>query len=209
MSEESPITNPELYNEIDAEVEGKAVQVIERKPRRRRRRRNDDEIPLSLDKISGKEVMEILDFLHRRYLSWLTEAEATKFSTVYRSAKEEALKESLEIYSEIQKQNQQMLEQLNRLAEKLGQIQGVAPPQQLAKETAEEIKKSLLDDPRVRSLIFVMLESFLGKNEQYQKFRPFIAQLLIPEAFQPPRQETRTPKETGVEGVENQVNSNE
>ena len=204
MSEESPITNPELYNEIDAEVEGKAVQVIERKPRRRRRRRNDDEIPLSLDKISGKEVMEILDFLHRRYLSWLTEAEATKFSTVYRSAKEEALKESLEIYGELQKHVVNIVERLDKLAERLEKVTTPTPPQQLAKETAEEIKKSLLDDPRVRSLIFVMLESFLGKNEQYQKFRPFIAQLLIPEAFQPPQSKPQSPKETGVEGVENE-----
>ena len=204
MSEESPITNPELYNEIDAEVEGKAVEIVERKSRRRRRRRSDDEIPLSLDKISGKEVMEILDFLHRRYLSWLTEAEATKFSTVYRSAKEEALKESLEIYGELQKHVVNIVERLDKLAERLEKVTTPIAPQQMAKETAEEIKKSLLDDPRVRSLIFVMLESFLGKNEQYQKFRPFIAQLLIPEAFQQPRQETRTPKETGVEGVENE-----
>jgi len=204
MSEESPITNPELYNEIDAEVEGKAVEIVERKSRRRRRRRSDDEIPLSLDKISGKEVMEILDFLHRRYLSWLTEAEATKFSTVYRSAKEEALKESLELYGELQKQVRDIVEGLNKLAERLEKVTTPTPPQQLAKETAEEIKKSLLDDPRVRSLIFVMLESFLGKNEQYQKFRPFIAQLLIPEAFQQPRQETRTPEETEANQVENQ-----
>jgi len=204
MSEESPITNPELYNEIDAEVEGKAVEIVERKSRRRRRRRSDDEIPLSLDKISGKEVMEILDFLHRRYLSWLTEAEATKFSTVYRSAKEEALKESLEIYGELQKHVVNIVERLDKLAERLEKVTTPIAPQQMAKETAEEIKKSLLDDPRVRSLIFVMLESFLGKNEQYQKFRPFIAQLLIPEAFQRPQSKPQSPQETGVEGVENE-----
>ena len=202
MSEESPITNPELYEAIDSEIEGKAVEVVRKS--RRRRKKDEDEMPLPLDKLSGREVIQILDFLHKRYLSWMTEAESAKYATVYKSAKEEALKESLEMYAEIQKQNQQLIEQLNKLIERLQQQQQVQP-QQIAKETVQEMKKSLLDDPRVRSLLFVLLESFLGKNETYQKFRPFLARILIPEAFRQ-QEETTTHEEQQAqnEGPQNE-----
>jgi len=181
MSEESPITNPDLYESIDKSIGG-AVEVIETSKRKRRRRSSDEELPLPLEKLSGREVIEILDFLHRRYLSWMTEAEASKFSVVYKTAKEDALKESLEIYNEITKQQQQIIENLNKLASNLSAIQQL--PKQVSKEVVQEAKRSILDDPRVRTLIFVGLESFLANNQTYKQLRPLIAQLLIPEAFQ-------------------------
>jgi len=180
LAEESPITNPDLYEEIDEAVTGGVVEV--EKPKKKKRRSGKLSIPLPLDKLSGKEVIEILDFLHKRYLSWMTEAEASKYSVVYKSAKEDALKESLEIYNELSKQIASITENLNKLAEKLATVN--VTPQQIAKEVVQETKRSLLDDPRVRTLIFVGLESLLGKNPQYQKLRPLIASILMPEAFQ-------------------------
>jgi len=207
MSEESPIMNPELYEEIDKEVEGKAVEIERTTRRRRRRRSEDDEMPLSLDKISGREVVEILRFLHRHYLSWMTEAESTKFSTVYRSAKEEALKETLDLYNELHKQVSVVVDKLEKITERLEKLEArTTTTQETAKKTVEEIKKSILDDPRVRSLLLVLLETTLGKNEQYKKFRPLIAKILLPEAFEK-EEKSGTPQETKVEGVENEGQS--
>jgi len=214
MSETSPVTNPELFESIDQEVQGKAV-VIEKK-RRRRRRQSEEEIPLPLSKLSGKEVIEILDFLHKRYLSWMTEAEASKYSTVYRSAKEEALKETLDLYSELQKQVLETIKELKETVEALRTIHH-QQIQRIPQETAKEVKKGLLEDPRVRALIFVGLESFLGNNPKYQELRPIIRQILMPETILYEQQRLQqiqqllqqeqqaTPQEQRVENVEQEI----
>lgn len=157
---------------------------LEKKKKKRGRRIDDEEAPLSLQKLSGEETVRILDFLHRRYLSWMTEAEGTKYAGLYRTAKEEALREALETYTEIQKQNQQLLERMEKLIQTLeGKLTTAPQTQEIAQQTAEQIKKSLLDDPRVRSIIFIGLESLFGNNPQYQKYRNFILSLLFPEAI--------------------------
>lgn len=182
MTEEQVRDELVSYEEVE-KIEEEAG--LEKKKKKRGRRIDDEEAPLSLQKLSGEETVRILDFLHRRYLSWMTEAEGTKYAGLYRTAKEEALREALETYSEIQKQNQQLLERMEKLIQTLEAKLTTAPAQEIAQQTAEQIKRSILDDPRVRSLLFIGLESLFGNNPQYQKYRNFLLSLLFPEAMTP------------------------
>jgi len=155
---------------------GELAEVKVRKKNKRRKELNP--APESLRELSGEDVLNIFDFLHRRYLSWMTEAESAKYSTLYKSARDEALKETLETYSELQKQNQELINKLEKL---VNALEGRLQPTAIATETAQQIKKSLLDDPRIRTLIAIGLDAFLGSNDLYQKYRPLVICTLAPE----------------------------
>ena len=128
-------------------------------------------VPESLSKLSGDEVLRILDFLHRKYLSWLTEAEGAKYSSIYKSAKEEALKEVLDLQAELQKQIQSQIEQLEKISASLQERISAPMP-----------KISLLDDPRIRALIYLAFETIASKNPELQKYKPIAQAILLPEA---------------------------
>lgn len=164
--------------EVEASEIEKAAGIKTEEPKRKRRK-EDPILPEELKKLSGDEVLRVLDFMHRRYLSWMTEAESVKYSSLYKSARDEALKETLETYAELQKQNQALMERMEKLIQAL---EGRLQPTQIAQETAQQIKKSILDDPRVRTLIAVGLDAFLKDNEVYQKYRPLVICTLLPES---------------------------
>jgi len=150
--------------------------------------------PQSLEAVSGRDVIEILEFLHRKYLSWLTEAEGAKYSTLYRQAKDEALKEALEVYAEVQKQNQELLNKLTQLTEALSrQMQTTAPEQiaqEAAKQTVEEVKKSLLDDPRIRALGYVFFDYIASKNPELRKYSKLVEAILLGDLIQQEQSES-------------------
>jgi len=184
--------------EIDESQIQSLEQEIVTETRKRRRGREITDIPRELEQMSGSDVVKILEFLHRKYLSWMTEAEGSKYATLYKSAKEEALKETLEAYAELQKTNQVLLERLERLVESLENrlvSQPAVQPQEVAKETVKELKKSLLDDPRVRALLYVVADYFMGKNPELAKYKPIVASILFPEAV-----ETNPSTSTGETG---------
>lgn len=168
--------------EVDAEeIEREAEITTAGVGKRRGRKRQNEELPQELGRLSGSEVIRILDFLHRRYLSWMVEAEGAKYTSVYKTAREEALKDVMETYAEIQKQNNQLLERMEKLIQALeGKL--TAQPTIIAQQTAEQLKRSIFDDPRVRSMIFIGLESLFGNNPNYQRLRDFIISVLFPEA---------------------------
>ena len=161
------------------EISQEEVERIEKEaqitPRRRRKR--EEEEPLELSRLSGEEVVRILDFLHRRYLSWMTEAESTKYAGVYKTAKDEALKEALETYAEIQKQNQELISRLEKLITVLAERVSTQPPQQPVEQV-----RSILDDPRVRGIVFIILETLLRDKPTYQEMRKLLIPLLFPES---------------------------
>jgi flagellar biosynthesis/type III secretory pathway protein FliH len=184
------------------EIDESQIQSLESEvvpeTRRKKRGRETTDIPKELEEMSGSDVVKILEFLHRKYLSWMTEAEGSKYATLYKSAKEDALKETLEAYAELQKTNQALIERLERLVESLENrlvAQPAVQPQEVAKETAKELKKSLLDDPRVRALLYVVADYFMGKNPELAKYRAIVANILFPEAL-----ESNPPASTGETG---------
>jgi hypothetical protein len=135
---EQVIIDEEEIKKIDEETG------IEVQPKKKKKKANEELLPL--EKVSGKEVVEILNFLHRKYLEYMTQVEGAKYMGVYKSIKDEALKETLEVYAELQKQNQMLMEKLERLVNALeGKIiqqeQPQIQPEALAKTTAEEIKR--------------------------------------------------------------------
>ncbi len=132
-------------------------------------------IPESLKRLSGEEVLRILDFLHRKYLSWMTEAEGAKYSSVYKSAKEEALREVLELQAELQKQIQQQIETLQKIT--------VALQEAITKQP-QVVTKSLLEDPRFRVLAYVIYDYLASKNPELKKYRDLVLSILMPEATQ-------------------------
>jgi len=173
------------------EIDESQIQSLEQEmvteTRKRKRSRDTTDIPKELDQMSGSDVVKILEFLHRKYLSWMTEAEGSKYATLYKSAKEDALKETLEAYAELQKTNQALMERLERLIESLESklvAQSAVQPQEVAKETVKELKKSLLDDPRVRAILYVVADYFMGKNPELAKYKPIVASILLPEAVE-------------------------
>lgn len=173
---ESPITDPEVYEAIDQQLAPE-----EPEPRKRRKtRKNMEEIPLPLEKLSGREIVEILDFLHRRYLSWMTEAESSKYMTVWKSARDEAIKEILETQSQILEQQNQTISRLENTIKML---------EYRLNQAQAGTSKSFLDDPRIRALLFTLLETFLGNNQQYKNLRGLLATVLLPEAFTTQRSE--------------------
>jgi hypothetical protein len=173
-------------SEIMTEEDIKAIDQVVEQPKPRKRRKNEDIELSDLENLKGSDVIKILDFLHRRYLSWMTEAESTKFSSLYKSAKDEALKETLEVYSEIQKQNQQLLERMEKLIQALeGKL---TTPEQIAQATAqqtiEQAKKSILEDPRVRALGYIIFDYLSSKDPSLAKYKDIVRMILLPETAQ-------------------------
>jgi len=174
----------ELITEEEVE---KISEEVEVKPKKKRKTVS---IPQSLESLSGRDVLEMLEFLHRRYLSWMTEAEGAKYTTLYRQVREEALKEVIETYTEIQKQNQELINRLTQLTETLQKtfsptsqvVQAVA--ETAARQTVEEVRRSILDDPRVRALILIALDYISEREPRLKKYLPFAQAVLMPEAFQ-------------------------
>jgi hypothetical protein len=179
--------------EFMTEEEIKQIDQVVEQPKPRKRRKAEDIELADLENMKGSDIIKILDFLHRRYLSWMTEAESAKFSSLYKSAKDEALKETLEVYSEIQKQNQELLERMERLIQALeGRL--TATPEQIAQVTAqqtvEQAKKSILEDPRVRALGFIIFDYLSSKDPNLAKYKDIVKMILFPELLQSEAQQT-------------------
>jgi len=102
----SPEDIPKPEEALEEEETGEEEEIIPR-PRRGRtpRRRVGTEIPKELEevlkKVDGASLMKLMQFLHSSYLSWINEAEATKYYNVSREA-----------WSEAMQMQQQMIKQL-------------------------------------------------------------------------------------------------
>jgi hypothetical protein len=84
------IPKPEALEEEETEEEEEVIP----RPRHRRSKRGAEiskELEEVLKKIDGASLMKLMQFLHSSYLSWINEAEATKYYNVSRQAFNEAM----------------------------------------------------------------------------------------------------------------------
>lgn len=166
--------NPEDVKTLEEEI----------KPAERRRGRKPklEEEVVSLSKLSGEETVKILDFLHRRYLSWMTEAESTKYANIFETAREKALEDVLKTYSEIQKQNQEMIsklvEAIDSINKRLAELPQITA-QQTTQQTITQVK-SVLEDPRVRALLLLCFEALAPKLNINEDLKNLIRAILLP-----------------------------
>lgn len=178
------------FNEEDVEAVEEAIEgEIPKVKRRGRPKKNEvEEIPLTLEKLSGRDVVNIMRFLHRQYLSWLREAEASKYTDLVTRIRSETMEESKKIYDYIINEYEQRLQQheavLKEILEKLSNIQPAQPQQQPTPPPITHSIKELLEDRRVRSLLYVVLDTWLKNNPDYQKYKPLIAHTLLGDIIQ-------------------------
>jgi len=170
------------------EAERIASEVAVEKPKKRRS--TPPAIPRGLSEITGAEAIEVIEFLHRKYLSWLTEAEGAKYSTLYRQAKDEALKEAISYYAEIQKLNKEIMDRLEQVTQTLqGLVSQLAPgktveqvAEETAKKTVEQVRRSIFDDPRVRALLYVVYDYLADRDPRLRRYQRVVEAILLPEA---------------------------
>jgi hypothetical protein len=178
------------------EAEKIATEVAVEKPKKRRS--TPSAIPRGLSEITGVEAIEVLEFLHRKYLSWLTEAEGAKYSTLYRQAKDEALKEAIGYYTEVQKLNKEIMDRLEQVTQTLqslvSQLAPGKPVEQVVEETArktvEQVRKSIFDDPRVRALLYVVYDYLADRDPRLRRYQRIVEAILLPETSEARREET-------------------
>jgi len=93
------VPKPESFEEVEEEEE----EVVPRPRRRVRKTRREipKEVEEALRKIDGATALKLMQFLHDSYLSWINEAEATKYYSVSRQA-----------FNEAMQMQQQMMKQL-------------------------------------------------------------------------------------------------
>jgi len=135
----TPEDIPKLTEVEEEEETGEEEEIIPR-PRRRGRppKRTEAEIPKeveeALKKIDGATAVKLMQFLHTSYLSWINEAEATKYYNVSREA-----------WSEAMQMQQQMIKQL--VDAFANQLQSTLTP------TLETVNKALATiEERVRAI---------------------------------------------------------
>ncbi len=173
------------------EEEVKQIDQVVETPKKKKKKTDED--MLELDQMRGSDVVRLIDFLHRRYLSWMTEAESAKFSALYKSARDEALKETIEVYNEIQKQNQQLLERMEKLIQALeGKLTATEQIARMtAQQTLEQAKKSILEDPRIRALGYIVFDYLSSKDPNLAKYKDIVRMILLPETAQANEQHTQ------------------
>ncbi|MEM4675236.1 MAG: hypothetical protein QXM12_02990 [Nitrososphaerota archaeon] len=185
--------------EIEEHIEGEVVKVTPR----RKPRRIEAEIPKELGALSGDNVVKIMEFLHKKYLSWLREAESTKYVDVVRSIREETVNEINKFYSEVFKSYEERFRKHEEMLEKLTKmIDDLYSRVSIIKEGEQEkvvVKQSVLDDPRVRALLYIVSEAVSDKLPAIKQYLPFLRAILFPESI--PREEEKK-KEVGEEGGE-------
>jgi hypothetical protein len=153
------IPRPESFEEIEEEEEEEVV------PRPRRRRKQRREIPKDVEevlkKVDGSTALKLMNFLHDSYLSWINEAEATKYYNVSRQAFNEAM----------QMQQQMISKLVDAFAE---QIQSTLTPtletvnkalsaiEERVKAIERVTSKPAIDD-RLILLVAVLLKGFKDK----------------------------------------------
>ncbi|MEM4976072.1 MAG: hypothetical protein QXT64_01965 [Desulfurococcaceae archaeon] len=177
--------------EIEEHIEGEVVKVTpKRKPRRL-----EAEIPKELGALSGDNVVKIMEFLHKKYLSWLREAESTKYVDVVRSIREETVNEINKFYSEIFRSYEERFKKHEEMLEKLTKmIDDLYSRVSIVREGEQEkvvVKQSVLDDPRVRALLYIVSEAVSDKLPSIKSYLPLLRAILLPESLTERKEEEK------------------
>ncbi len=169
MSKE--ITQEDLSH-IEEQLEERVV-----KAGRKRKKNNDIEMPISLRELSGEDVIEVFRFLHRQYLSWMSEAEASKYTDIVRQIRSETVDETKKIYDYIISEYEKKLEEYSKTLEIMSKrLEELSTRIQ---QPGQPIQVSILEDRRVRALLFPLLDTLLKNNPDYEKYKPLLAQVLL------------------------------
>jgi len=155
----------------------------EKLPTRRGRRRQikldiDKDLEEELKKLDGSSLVKVLNFLHKTYLSWITEAEAEKYYTVSTRAFDEALKRQEKTITEISEQFSKTLSDkiapvLDSLDKRLKELEERI---ESVEEKATEKKGEI--DERLITLALVFADAFTDKVEALKQYKPLIQALL-------------------------------
>lgn len=172
----------QIVDEIEEHIEGEIPKITPR----RKPRRIEAEIPKELGALSGDNVVKIMEFLHKKYLSWLREAESTKYVDVVRSIREETVNEINKFYSEVFKSYEERFRKHEEMLEKLtNMIDDLYSRISIVREGEQErvlVKQNILDDPRVRALLYIISEALSDKLPSVKQYLPVIRALLLPES---------------------------
>lgn len=181
----------QMVEEIEQHIEGEVVKVTPR----RKPRRLEAEIPKELGALSGDNVVKIMEFLHKKYLSWLREAESTKYVDVVRSIREETVNEINKFYSEIFRSYEERFKKHEEMLEKLTKmIDDLYNRISIVKEGEQEkvvVKQSVLDDPRVRALLYIVSEAVSDKLPSIKSYLPLLRAILLPESLTERKEEEK------------------
>jgi len=166
---------------VEEQLEGQAVKL-----RKKKGRGNDieeEEAPFALRQLSGKEVVDIFRFLHKQYLSWMREAEASKYTDIVRQIRAETMEETKKVYDYIINEYERRLEEYAQVIENLTKkIEEIA--QKLAQQPQQAVQQapspvSILEDKRARAVLFAVMDSLLKNNPEYQQYRGLVAKALL------------------------------
>jgi Mg2+ and Co2+ transporter CorA len=178
-------------------------EVLPTFPTRRGRKKQiklelEKDLEQELKKLDGSSLVKILNFLHKTYLSWITEAEAEKYYTVSTRAFDEALRRQEKTVTELAEQFSRtlgdkiapVLETLDRRLEQLEKrIERV------------EAKAPATVDERLIALGLVFIDALSDKFPTLKQYRPIIQSLIVSTAqkYLESTQESKEQKEETTE----------
>jgi len=151
-------------------------EVLPTLPTRRGRKKQvkieiEKDLEQELKKLDGSSLVKILNFLHKTYLSWITEAEAEKYYTVSTRAFDEALRRQERTVTELAEQFSKtlgdkiapVLETLDRRLEQLEQ----------RIERVESKAPQTIDD-RLITLGLIFMDALSDKFPALKQYKPLI-----------------------------------
>jgi len=178
-------------------------EVLPTMPTRRGRKKQiklelEKDLEQELKKLDGSSLVKILNFLHKTYLSWITEAEAEKYYTVSTRAFDEALRRQEKTVTELAEQFSRtlgdkiapVLETLDRRLEQL----------EKRIERVEAKAPSPIDE-RLIALGLVFIDALSDKFPTLKQYRPIIQSLIVSTAqkYLESTQESKEQKEETTE----------
>ena len=146
--------------------EEEAEEVVERLARRGRPPKKvtpeiTKDIEEVLKKVDGASALRLMNYLHRSYLSWITEAEAEKYYTVTRQAFSEALTQQQQVIREIMNNIAQQLQ--NTISPALSTVSKVLETIEDRVKSLEKITSKQAIDERLILLGAVLIKAFKDK----------------------------------------------
>jgi Mg2+ and Co2+ transporter CorA len=178
-------------------------EVLPTMPTRRGRRKQiklelEKDLEQELKKLDGSSLVKILNFLHKTYLSWITEAEAEKYYTVSTRAFDEALRRQEKTVTELAEQFGRTLS--DKIAPVLETLDRRLEQLEKRIERVEAKAPSPIDE-RLIALGLVFIDALSDKFPTLKQYRPIIQSLIVSTA-QKYLQSTQEKEETTEETTE-------
>jgi len=153
-----------------------------------------------LKKVDGASALRLMNYLHRSYLSWITEAEAEKYYTVTRQAFSEALTQQQQVIREIMNNVAQQLQ--NTIAPALNTVSKVLETIEDRVKSLEKITSKPAIDERLILLGGVLVKAFKDKIGLPKELSDIVDYVIydIAKGLLRPRREEREEEKEEAEG---------